>query len=359
MRRVADELPFHRMNSVSLKFGLNMNHYELGDAYALEMFELATYSLRAALSSRSPSPGLYSLSIEKLPCEYQSINHSNISEYLRDLRRLEIGTTTLGINIIDPPNDQTYEEAMGFYARFPRVFLAPASQNLKVLHLSADAPWGWYPRIDLRGIHFPSLESLTLSRFTFTHNWQMHWLSDHARTLKRLSLINCAILCHATCTCRKFDDEGYPRCSEAFIRDGAIRYSFWYKKRWSKYFLGLARFLPRLQSFSLVTPDLATRDTHPQGIPDEEEQACCVADRYLKYKPICYTPTCMEELGEEHKQKLTQMEQDKEDRRYFWLLLEMIRRRNIHQKEDILSVEQLFGWVPPQVLADFGKLVFK
>ena len=324
---VAAKLPFRRINSVSLKFGLSMNEDENGYSYAREMFSLATSSLQAALSSRSPSPGLYSLSIEKLPCEWRMIDGRNISEYLRDLRRLEIGITTLGHNTFLAPNIQTYAGAMGFYARLPQVFLAPASQNLRVLHLSADAPWGWYPKIDLRGIHFPFLESLTLSRFTFTHDWQMYWLSHHADTLKRLSLINCAILCHATST-KYLDNEGYPQGSEFTTWDSTIRSYYYYKKRWSKYFQGLARFLPRLQSFSLVTPDLMTRDTHRRRIPDEEKQACCVAERYLKYNPICYTPTCMEELGDE----LKQTEQDKEDWQAFRLLLETIRRRNIHQK---------------------------
>ena len=332
--RVIQELFFDRLNSISMTFGVAMNaELTISSIYAREMFSLAISLLRTHLSSRSAPPELDSLSIENLPCEYEMIQYDGISKYLRNLRRLEIDTTTLEDDQNSPYDSQTYTGAMDFYARFPQVFLAPASPNLRVLCLSADAPWGWYPKIDLRGIHFPYLESLTLSRFTFSHNWQIFWLSDHADTLKRLNLIECAILCHATSTCQNFDRRGYPQDYEYFNRRTTIRGSYQHNTRWSDYFVTFARCLPRLQSFSLVAPDQVIRDAHRQLVPDEEKEACCVHDRYLKYTSLCYTPacTCIEWSAEEHRWT----EHDEQDGLALRVLLEVIRWRKSHEQIDI------------------------
>ena len=341
--RVIHELVFPRMNSVSMTFGVTMNDNVSTAGYAWETFFLATSLLQTQLSSRPAPPNLDSLSIEKLPSAHQIDHSDNISKYLRNLRRLKIDTTTLTLKTgTDNPDDtQTYRGAVDFYARFPQVFLAPASHSLRVLHLSADARWGWYPKIELRGIHFPYLESLTLSRFTFSNLWQTQWLSHHADTLKSLSLINCAILCHATSTSEYIDREGYVYDSAHFRKRNPGRYSFWHKKRWSDYFFEFTCFLPRLQSFSLVAPGFVTRDAHRQSVPDEEEQACRVPDRYLNYTSVCFTPTC---VGSGEEDKTT--EQDEDDRTALWVLLEVIRRRKLPRDFDIPSIEPSSEQVP-------------
>ena len=312
-----------------MAFGITWNSELYGIDYARDMFFLANLSLRPPRSSQISPAVVYSLSIEKLPSSSLMIDGRDIPDYLRNIRRLEIGTAILETNAFGPSKIQIHRGAMYFYTLFPQFFLAPASHSIRVLHLSADAPWGWYPKIDLRGIHFPCLESLTLSRFTFSHDWQMYWLSHHADTLKRLSLINCAILCHATSTYRNYnlDSEGYPRRYEYFDPDGTITGSYHYRKRWSNCFLGLACILPYLQSFSLVAPAPETRDTHRRGIPNEEKQALCANDRYLKYTSAFYTPYCFERSDEER----SQTEQDKADRQAFRKLFDMIRWRESTQ----------------------------
>ena len=290
---IPQELPFHRLNSVSMTFGVTMNEGIVGETYARDMADLAIYLLTKLLSSHTPPLELHSLSIEKLPCcclILEDVDRLN-SQCLRSFRKLEIGIITLEPDWSPTQKRvRTYHEAMKFYARFPRVLLAPASHTLRVLHLSADAPWGWYPKIDLRSIHFPYLESLTLSRFTFSHDWQMYWLVNHADTLKRLSLTNCAILCHATSTSQYLDREGYPQKDEYDFSDEptAFRHSYHYKKRWSNFFLGFAGFLRHLQSFSLVASDPVIRDGPHYRVPADEIRACGARDRYLKYDSTSY-----------------------------------------------------------------------
>lgn len=321
MRHVPQELSFHRVNSISMTFGVTMNEGSMGITYAWEMFSLARSLLRTLLESRSPPSGLHSLSIEKLPC---CLLMTDLSQCLLNIRKLEIDITILTATW-DPQHIQTSSAAMGFYARVPEVFLAPASNNLRVLHLSADCPWGWYPKIDLRSIRFPYLESLTLSRFIFSHDWQMNWLSNHADTLKRLSLINCAILRNATSPTGYLDGEGYPRRIEFDdLHLGTTTRSSWHhEKLWSEYFLRFAHLLSSLQSFSLVAPDPVIRNTRRQGIPHEENQACCNPKRYMS---IADTPGPPDVPGYEY----SQATQD-EDQWALWVLLFVIRRRNLGQ----------------------------
>lgn len=127
---------------------------------------------------------------------------------------------------------------MSFYLQLPQTWLAPASPKIRTLHLSAGDPWGWYPKVDIRGIYFPHLRDLTLVRFTFSHDWHLQWMSHHATSLKRLILINCAILDHAVSTGQCFDSEGYPLGVEPRLHgdDTQVQGSHSHKKRWSHYF---------------------------------------------------------------------------------------------------------------------------
>ena len=329
VRHITQDLRFDRMDSLSIAFddsiAFDVTASEVyGRSYASDIFTLAFSSFNKSPLQRPTPPRRYSLSIENAPSDYRSTS-LDISGLLQNTRRLELSTITLQNCPIHSNTKQLYRGAMSFYAGLPGLWLVPASQSLTVLHLSADAPWGWYPKIIFRDIHFPHLKDLMLSRFTFSHDWQMDWLLKHKQSLKRLSLIGCAILDHATSTRQYFDSEGYPLGIEPGWQGPGVMGSYKYQKRWSDYFEGFANFLPNLQSFSLLAPGLVIRDTYHQDILDDQiVRASLAHDRYLKYTSVHYTPlfTDWGYIGS------GQIKQDKEDPRALRELLVVIRRRN-------------------------------
>ena len=323
---IIQDLRFYCMHSLSIAFGVIANE-DFGMNYANDMFTLAFSSFRTPQLPYPLPPRPYSLSIENVPSDYMSTS-LDFSELLQNIRRLELRTITLQNSTFHPNRKKPYRETMSFYARLPRLWIMPASQTLTVLHLSADAPWGWYPKIDLRGIHFPHLKDLMLSRFTFSHDWQMDWLLNHSRSLKRLSLTKCAILDHATSTRQHFDSEGYPLRRETGREGPQVMGSYQYQKRWSDYFESFASFLPSLQSFSLLASGLAARDTYHQDVLDDKiVRASRAHDRYLKYTSVRYTPL-FNRWGGYSNFGSGQMKQDEEDPRALRELLAVIRWRN-------------------------------
>lgn len=70
--------------------------------------------------------------------------------------------------------------------------------------------FGYSPKLDLRGVHFPSLRTLALGNYTFTHDWQLDWLSSHSSTLENLYLDDCIVVYYAKLYDCKVDSEGYP-----------------------------------------------------------------------------------------------------------------------------------------------------
>lgn len=69
---------------------------------------------------------------------------------------------------------------MGFYS-IPIELACASAYNLRVLFLSAEAPWGWYSylKVDLHGIYFSYLEGPMLARFPFRYDRQMRWLAEN------------------------------------------------------------------------------------------------------------------------------------------------------------------------------------
>lgn len=173
---------------------------------------------------------------------------------------------------------------MNFYLQLPQTWLAPASPNLRMLHLSADHYWGWYPKVDFRGIYFPYLRDLTLVRFTFSHDWHLQWFSDHATTLKRLTLMEYSILDHAASTGQYFDNEGYPLGVDTRGDDARVQGFYSHNKRWSHYLSAMETTLPRLLSFSLISHDHVSKGTHLQVILGKEISSIRGSHRYLEYR---------------------------------------------------------------------------
>lgn len=70
--------------------------------------------------------------------------------------------------------------------------------------------FGFAPKLDLRGVHFPRLKTLALGNYTFTHDWQLDWLGTHRETLEELYLDDCIVVYYAKMMGCGVDEEGYP-----------------------------------------------------------------------------------------------------------------------------------------------------
>lgn len=301
--------------------------------YRSEVFALFFLSLTI-----SPifAPRLYRLSIENLQSQREPrvTTTPGFLELIRDISTLELGIHTLADYMSSPRTREMSIETWSFYSELPQVWLAPASQFLEKLHLSADGPWGWYPKVDLRGVYVPHLRDLALIRYTFSHDWQLQWLSDHAGSLERLVLTKCAILDNATSTNHYFDSEGYPYDVEYEKIYPLVKGSHVHKKRWSHYFKAIADSLPNLGSFSILDHD------QPKLLDQEAAQISraryhsVLDQRYLKYRSGDYLSLfghphgTYEEARTFMRREGEMTQQDEEDERALRELLAAIQRRN-------------------------------
>lgn len=320
VRQVFQDLrPFYRICAFSISFGRTTTGRLPGEEHAWDVYSTAfLYLLEPSAPVR-----LDSLSMEKAPTHiaHHVATSPVFLELLRNLRVLDFDIITLEPDRIPPLSRRSIADAARFHSKFPQIWLAPASPNLRVLHLSADAPWGWHPKADFRGIHFPQLEELLISRFTFSHDWQLQWLVDHADSLKRLRLIDCTILHHAMAMRYGLDLEGYPLQARQRPEESTlVKASYRYKSRWSHYFKTIATSLPHLQSFSLFAPDHVYKSTSRFPVLDEEGGRASRYDRYAVFASACYTPlfTKLPSIfpgGEER------FQQDKDDAQGFVVLM--------------------------------------
>ena len=100
--------------------------------------------------------------------------------------------------------------------------------------------WGYSPRVDFRSITLLYIKKLRIVCFTFSHDWQLDWLSS-LKTLEQLVLDSCAIITHVF-SHQPLNHESYltnetPVCFKQAIDltwDGLPVYL--YMTRWSDYF---------------------------------------------------------------------------------------------------------------------------
>ncbi|KAH7006814.1 hypothetical protein EDB80DRAFT_717881 [Ilyonectria destructans] len=130
-----------------------------------------------------------------------------------------------------------YEEKYEFYEHLPETWLSPCiSDNLRVLSLYSQGYWGWFPKMDFRGIEFPQLRVLALGHYVFSHEWQIDWFASIGQkngsgVLEELYLDDCPILFKARQTIPlDSSDPGYPVVST--VMDQGTTKMHGYSMRW-------------------------------------------------------------------------------------------------------------------------------
>ena len=190
------------------------------------------------------------LSISNLSCRSQSYltDHPSFSALLRTLQAL-----SLEFDYYTTPDETYYyDDSREFFTRLPRAWLAPASHNLTFLSLGAEGLWGYLPKVDFRGVHFPRLKSLLMKDFVFSHDWQLDWILSHT-SLQEMRLILCRILIHAHWYGDE-DKEGYPI---SFSSSRAQKYNknYHYAKAWHYYYQHFSSLLGNLRCFRTMRDD--------------------------------------------------------------------------------------------------------
>lgn len=163
-------------------------------------------------------------------------------------------------NLRDISRDIELPEQHVFFGRdLQKYWLEPLQDQLVHLKLGnigrTNTWWGYLPKCDFRGLHFPRLRSLTLDYMTFTHDWQLDWILSHGDTLTSLTLDNCPIV-HGFWIGHTLDSENYPnlRLGEhlKWETEGEDVNYWTYDGRWHEYFRKMKDGLPCLKDFKLI-----------------------------------------------------------------------------------------------------------
>ncbi|KAB8226523.1 hypothetical protein BDV33DRAFT_186595 [Aspergillus novoparasiticus] len=210
-----------------------------------------------------------------------------------------------------PEEDLEFPEPHEFFAEMPSAWLKPTMGSLEHLTIYCDNYWGFFPKLDLNGIHFPRLKTLALGNFGFVQDSQVEWVISHAATLIELYLDDCTIL---------YDKSQM----EVRIRKDCPQLSKHcrsYEKRWHDLFDAFRTGLPLLRHFRMGTTCWS------EGMPFEKETKINIGlmnDRYMAcydgYGPSPYI-TGHHTYADDEK---AAPECDEEDRNALRLLLQSI-----------------------------------
>lgn len=154
--------------------------------------------------------------------------------------------------------------------------------SLQKLSLYSSFYWGFYPKVNLDGVHFPHLKSLALGQFSFVDDKQLDWILAHSSTLQELYLDDCAIL--AGVDIHDFQLESL-QCqipeSDMQLKeeDGLRKFRYAYPRRWHDYFSSIQEGLPNLREFSFGVSASWDEDV----LPFEEEKEIVPALMRTRY----------------------------------------------------------------------------
>ncbi|KAK2808867.1 hypothetical protein FQN50_004343 [Emmonsiellopsis sp. PD_5] len=256
-RSVIDYLPRRFVNlMLRLKEFVNLRHVILCFEYGSdlspdlnldpdscdEMFRFFLSSVRT-LGQLLLGLGLHNLQYINLDDEDTTM----LNQVLGNLTSLRLHVH----DVVEGPD--IYDRFFTLCSQLPSVWLKPASSTLRHLALYSSLNLGFGPKLDLRGVRFPHLESLELGQFCFFCDSQLDWILSHRSTLRELSLDCCSIFCQVPV------GGDYRAMAETRVP---------YGKRWHDYFRAFEGGLPHLRHFrygiSSVWDDFG-------GVPPEKE----------------------------------------------------------------------------------------
>ena len=201
-----------------------------------------------------PAGHLHALSICNIEdvTNYDLVKSPDFKAVLSRLDSLELCVATDEHEAAPESAIESVERHIFFGRDLQQYWLEPLQDKLVNLKIYSNCLWGYLPKCDLRGLHFPRLKSLALGNMTFTHDWQLEWIISHGDTLESLTLDDCPII-HEAMVLDDHDSERYLAFDdiEGLQWHGKEPVHWAYGARWHDYFRKLHRELPHLQRFGI------------------------------------------------------------------------------------------------------------
>ncbi|KAL4961056.1 uncharacterized protein BDV14DRAFT_204058 [Aspergillus stella-maris] len=207
---------------------------------------------------------------------------ANRNKVLNSLQILRLDVTN-----VDREESQFVHDC---YRKLPRSWLKPTMANLEHLTLYSRLRAGFCPKLDLRGLHFPRLRSLSLGNYAFMHDSQLEWILSHGPTLLELYLDQCTIIYEAALSFNV--DEPIPVSATILSLEDfhphpdlvVDRLYASYSGRWADYFRAFENALPHLRHFRFgFTPGRWTR----RILPFEQDTQIAIGFHQQCYMVFC------------------------------------------------------------------------
>ncbi|KAE8372459.1 hypothetical protein BDV26DRAFT_301880 [Aspergillus bertholletiae] len=235
-----------------------------------------------------------------------------VTTVLAHLQSLRLSIVTENYEA-SPENELEFPEPHDFFAEMPSTWLKPTMGSLEHLTLYCDRYWGFYPKVNFRGIHFPRLKTLALGNFAFAQDSHLEWILSHDASLTELYLDDCTILY----------DKSEMEVRTPEQHPDRRKYYCSYEKRWYHFFDAFRARLPLLRHFRMGATCWWSID---EAMPFEKEAKTNIGllnDRYMVcydgYGPSPYMPD-----GSYKDHEKTVPDCDEEDRDALRLLLKSL-----------------------------------
>ena len=205
--------------------------------------------------SKHPASKVHSLSICNLHdvSDDETLKSNDFQAVLSRIDTLELLIATEEDSGCPERNIKFPERHQFFGTDLIEFWLAPVQHNLVNLKIYSNCYWGYLPKCDLRQLHFPKLKSLAFGNMTFTHDWQLDWITSHGKTLESLTLDDCPIV-HDAMVAQAVDSERYVQLlddrSVGWDPNSETGWSF--GSRWHDFFRKMTIGLQRLQHFGMA-----------------------------------------------------------------------------------------------------------
>ncbi|KAI9039225.1 uncharacterized protein KD926_009859 [Aspergillus affinis] len=204
----------------------------------------------------------------------------NIKEVLRGLHTLRLNITNEHSEG-NGENDLEHDEPHLFFSELPSFWLQPTLANLQHLTLYSSNYYGFYPKFDPTGLHFPQLKTLALGNHAFIHDSQLDWILSHADTLTELYLDDCPILYEVAIYAK---EKTYLDPTSFGFKDGlGEKHYATYDKRWHDYFNAFNDKLPHLRHFRYGHCPFWWDEGSPPFEQEQHIKLSLAKDRYMVF----------------------------------------------------------------------------